>query len=131
MKEYKKSEVLYKLEAAFEAGVNKARLMEWHGLDYDVPLREVGIGFIYPHYKDLNEAYTVFMVRRREFVFLAKRYYAERGRDVPADLMDVFHELMNKLTGPFEEEEWRMNFRAGMDMVEKMVDDDEQLEFNF
>lgn len=131
MKEYKKYEVLDKLTAAFEAGVNKARLMERHGLHYDDPVRSEWGNFIHPQYEELNEAYTVFMKYRQEFVFMIRRYYAERRQEVPAELMEVFNVFMNKLMGPFDEEMWRADFRAVIGEAEEMIREDEQLEFDF
>ncbi len=131
MKEYKKSEVLDKLAVAFEAGVNKARLMERHGLHYGDVIRSEWGNFIHPEYEELNEAYTVFMKCRQEFMFTVKRYYAERRQDVPAELTRVFNVFMNKLMGPFDEEGWRTDFRAVIGEAEEMIHEDEQLEFDF
>lgn len=130
MKEYKKSDVLEKLKAAFEAGVKRARLADRHGLVPGTPVRDDQGGWLLP-FEDLNAAWADYWRERAAFLWVLKRYHAERGREVPPLLMTLFDTFMERFSAVFNEDDLREAFRGVVEQVEGLVEDDAQMEFNF
>lgn len=131
MKEYKKSDVMENLKAACEAGMNKARLVARHGLAADTPARILQGEWLHPEYVDLNEAWKEFWSKRKTFCWVLKRYYEERGREVPEQMKVLFSAFVERLESAFNEVNLQDAFREVVDLADLAVTDDEQLEFGF
>ena len=131
MKEYRKIDVMEKLEEAFEAGLNKARLLARYGLAADTPARILQGEWLHPEKVDLNQAWKEFWDKRQAFLWVLKRYHAERGRDVPAQVKMLFDTFVSRLSSTFCEDDLREAFSELVSIVEQTVTDDTQLEFVF
>lgn len=131
MKEYKKNDVLESLKAACQAGVNKARLLARYGLAADTPARILQGGWLHPECVDLNEAWKEFWNKRKAWCWTLKRYHAERGREVPEQVNILFSEFVGRLESVFNEENLQASVRNVVDLVNQLVTDDEQMEFDF
>lgn len=131
MKEYRKNDVLEKLKEAFEAGITMSKMARRYHLPVGPPARNVSGEWLYPRYEAFNESWKEFWDKRQAFFWTLKRYYAERGREVPEQVKVLFDTFVERLSLVFDEVDLRETFQVVLDQVDHAIRDDVQMEFDF